>query len=153
LLRRPYVLMPHGMLDPYSLSIGRWKKSIYMRAFEGSNIAAAQRMIYTTPEEERLAGLSGLFLPKAALVPLGANASCVQTQALRAQFLARFPWVTDRRILLFLGRLHPKKGLDLILNSLPSVHQAIPHVLLVIAGDGEADYTRYLRQVVTALSL
>ena len=39
-LERPYVLMPHGMLDPYSLSVKRLKKSIYLRMFEQHNIAA-----------------------------------------------------------------------------------------------------------------
>lgn len=150
---RPYVLMPHGMLDPYSLSIGRLKKLVYLRAFEGRNIAAAQRMVYTTPEEEQLASLAGLSLPKGELVPLGADASCVSKQTLRSQFFAQFPHATGRRVLLFLGRLHHKKGLDRILNSLPSLRLAIPDVLLVIAGDGEADYERQLRQLVGAMNL
>jgi glycosyltransferase involved in cell wall biosynthesis len=152
-LHRPYVLMPHGMLDPYSLSIGRLKKSIYMRMFEQRNIAGAARMIYTTPEEQRLASLSGLQLPKGKLVPLGANASCVQKEALRIEFFARFPHAAERRTLLFLGRLHPKKGLDRILKCLQSLKQSIPKVLLVVAGDGEALYTRDVRQLVSALAL
>jgi glycosyltransferase involved in cell wall biosynthesis len=152
-LHRPYVLMPHGMLDPYSLSIRRLKKSVYMRMFERRNIAAAKRMIYTTPEEERLASLSALRLPKGELVPLGANASCVQKEALRAEFLARFPHANGRRTLLFLGRLHPKKGLDRILNCLRSLQQSIPNVLLVVAGDGDAGYTQRLRELVSALAL
>jgi glycosyltransferase involved in cell wall biosynthesis len=150
---RPYVLMPHGMLDPHSLSIMRLKKSIYMRIFERDNIIGAERMIYTTAEEQNLASLSGLHLPKGELVPLGANASCGQKEALRTQFLARFPNAAERRTLLFLGRLHPKKGLDRILNCLRSLQQAIPNVLLVIAGDGEAHYTRHLRRLVSDLSL
>jgi glycosyltransferase involved in cell wall biosynthesis len=152
-LHRPYVLMPHGMLDPYSLSIKRLKKSIYMRLFEQRNIAGAARMIYTTPEEQRLASLSGLRLPKGELVPLGANASSVQKQALRAQFFARFPHAAESRTLLFLGRLHPKKGLDRIFNSLHALKRSIPNVLLVVAGDGEAHYSRHLRKLVSTLSL
>jgi glycosyltransferase involved in cell wall biosynthesis len=152
-LHRPYVLMPHGMLDPYSLSIRRLKKSIYMWLFERRNIMAAARMIYTTPEEQSRASLSGLRLPKGELVPLGASAGCGQKESLRALFLARFPEANERRILLFLGRLHPKKGLDRILNCLLSVQQTIPNVLLIIAGDGEAHYTRHLHQLVTDLRL
>jgi glycosyltransferase involved in cell wall biosynthesis len=55
--------------------------------------------------------------------------------------------------LLFLGRIHPKKGLDRILNCLQSLKQAIPNVLLVIVGDGDRSYTRHLRQLVRALAL
>ena len=67
--------------------------------------------------------------------------------------LPDFPMPPERRTLLFLGRIHPKKGLDRILNCLRSLQQAIPNVLLVIAGDGEAHYTRHLRQLVSALAL
>ena len=57
---KPYVLMPHGMLDPYSLSLKALKKSVYLKFFEGPNMACAQRMIYTTSEEEKLAALARL---------------------------------------------------------------------------------------------
>jgi glycosyltransferase involved in cell wall biosynthesis len=150
---RPYVLMPHGMLDPYSLSVKALKKSIYLQFFERRNMACAQRMIYTTSEEERLAGLAGLPLPLGELVPLGARASSASTEDLRPYFLARYPQAEGKRRLLFLGRLHPKKGIDRILNCLQDVRQSIPNVLLIVAGDGEAQYTRHIRQLVSSLAL
>jgi glycosyltransferase involved in cell wall biosynthesis len=150
---RPYVLMPHGMLDPYSLSVKALKKSMYLRMFERHNIASAQRMIYATLEEERLAALARLQLPPGELVPLGASASSASRHELRGQFLARFPQAAGKRMLLFLGRIHAKKGLDRILNCLQSVKLSIPNVLLVVVGDGEAHYTRELRQLVSALTL
>jgi glycosyltransferase involved in cell wall biosynthesis len=150
---RPYVVMPHGMLDPYSLSVKARKKSIYLRFFESRNLARAQRMIYTTSEEERLAALAGLPLPPGELVPLGARASSASIDDLRPRFLARFPQAEGKRRLLFLGRLHHKKGLDRILNSLQHVRQSIPNVLLIVAGDGEPQYTRHLRQLVSSLAL
>ena len=88
---KPYVLMPHGMLDPYSLSLKALKKSVYLKFFEGPNMACAQRMIYTTSEEERLAALAGLRLPRGAIVPLGARASSTSTNDLRLQFLEELP--------------------------------------------------------------
>jgi glycosyltransferase involved in cell wall biosynthesis len=150
---RPYVLMPHGMLDPYSLSVKALKKSMYLRMFERHNIACAQRMIYTTREEERLAALAGVRLPPGELVPLGAGASSASRQELRGQFLARFPQAAGKRMLLFLGRIHPKKGLDRILDCLQYLKQSIPNVFLVVAGDGEAHHTRHLRQLVSAWAL
>ena len=150
---RPYVLMPHGMLDPYSLSVKALKKSIYLRFFERRNMARARRMIYTTSEEERLAALAGLPLPPGALVPLGARASAASTEDLRPQFLARFPQAEGKRRLLFLGRLHPKKGIDRILTALQAVRRSIPNLLLIVAGDGEAQYTQDIRQLVSSLAL
>ncbi|WP_128923988.1 glycosyltransferase [Bradyrhizobium guangxiense] len=152
-LGRPYVLMPHGMLDPYSLSVKALKKSIYLHIFEKHNIARAARIIYTTPEEERLAKLAGLPLPAGELVPLGANASTASKSQLQARFVAQFPQVAGKRILLFLGRLHPKKGLDRILGCLHSLRQTVPNLLLVVAGDGDAGYVDELRQRVRELSL
>jgi glycosyltransferase involved in cell wall biosynthesis len=141
------------MLDPDSLSVKALKKSTYLQLFERHNIACAQRMIYTTQEEERLAALADLRLPLGELVPLGARASSASRHDLRAQFLARFPQAEGKRTLLFLGRIHPKKGLDRILNCLQFVKQSIPNVLLVVAGDGDAGYTRYIRELVSALAL
>lgn len=150
---RPYVLMPHGMLDPYSLSVKALKKSVYLQFFESRNMARARRMIYTTSEEERLAALAGLRLPPGELVPLGARASSASADDLRLRFLKKYPQAEGRRRLLFLGRVHPKKGIDRILNGLQDVRRSIPDVLLIVAGDGEAQYARQIRQLVSSLAL
>ena len=150
---KPYVLMPHGMLDPYSLSLKALKKSVYLKFFEGPNIAGADRMIYTTSEEERLATLAALRLPRGTIVPLGARASANATSGLRRRFLEQYPQAEGKRRLLFLGRVHHKKGLDRILNSLQRVSRTIPDVLLIIAGTGDPKYQAHIRQAVRALSL
>jgi glycosyltransferase involved in cell wall biosynthesis len=150
---RPYVFMPHGMLDPYSLAVKALKKSFYLRFFESRNMACAQRMIYTTLEEERLAALAGLRLPPGEIVPLGARTSATSTGDLRLRFLLRFPHAEGKRRLLFLGRLHHKKGLDRILNSLHKVKQAIPDVLLMVVGTGEPQYEKHIRQLVGSSDL
>ena len=150
---KPYVLMPHGMLDPYSLSVKALKKSVYLKFFESRNMAGAERMIYTTSEEEKLAALAGLRLPRGEIVPLGAQASETPADDLRIRFLTNYPQAEGKRRLLFLGRLHHKKGLDRILNALQVVRQTIPNVFLVIAGTGEPKYEESLRQSVRALAL
>jgi glycosyltransferase involved in cell wall biosynthesis len=150
---KPYVLMPHGMLDPYSLSVKALKKSVYMKFFESRNMARAQRMIYTTSEEERLAALAGLRLPRGEIVPLGAQPSSTSTDELRLQFLKSYPQAEGKRRLLFLGRLHHKKGLDRILQALQRVRQTIPNLLLIVAGTGEPKYQENLRQLVSSLAL
>jgi hypothetical protein len=55
---KPYVLMPHGMLDPYSLSPKALKKPVYLKFFEV--FTWLTRMIYTTSEEGKLAALARL---------------------------------------------------------------------------------------------
>ncbi|WP_426527968.1 glycosyltransferase [Bradyrhizobium sp. McL0615] len=150
---KPYVLMPHGMLDPYSLSINALKKTIYLKLFESRNIARAQRMIYTTSEEEKLAALAGLRLPRGEIVPLGAQASSTLRDDLKIEFLKNYPQAEGKRLLLFLGRLHHKKGLDRVLNAMQHARQTIPNLLLIVAGTGEPEYEENIRQRVSSLAL
>jgi len=151
--RRPYVLMPHGMLDPYSLTVKRWRKALYFWAIERRNIAAAHRLIYTTSEEARLAAHGLSSPPKGVVIPLGGDAPGDNFNELATGFLGRFPKARGRRQLLFLGRLHFKKGLDRILKVLPSVVKAFPDVLLTIVGDGSPEFESLLRSVVKAQGL
>jgi glycosyltransferase involved in cell wall biosynthesis len=144
-LGRPYVLMPHGMLDPYSLKVKRWRKALYLWAIERRNILTAQRLIYATEEEARLAATGLLPLPKAVIIPLGGDAPAENSVALASGFIEKFPRARGRRQLLFLGRLHFKKGLDRILLVLPSIVEKFPDVLLTIVGDGTPDFEAMLK--------
>jgi len=150
---RPYVLMPHGMLDPYSLKVKRLQKSLYFWMVERANIIAARRLIYTTPEEARLVAAQFSSLPRGVVIPLGGDAPFEDSEQLAREFFARFPTAQNRRVLLFLGRLHFKKGIDRILRSLPAVASAIPDVLLLIVGDGEPAYEAKLKASIQAQEL
>jgi glycosyltransferase involved in cell wall biosynthesis len=151
--RRPYVLMPHGMLDPVSLSMKRWRKALYLWTIERTNLMSADRLIYTTGEEARLARSTNLSLPNGVVIPLGADAPIADRAALAAQFLTRFPHACGRRQLLFLGRLHSKKGLDRVLKVLPSIVQSFPDVLLTVAGSGAPGYEAAVRDSIVAQGL
>jgi glycosyltransferase involved in cell wall biosynthesis len=151
--RRPYVLMPHGMLDPYSLTVKRWRKALYLWAIERRNILAAQRLIYTTEEEMRLAAIKSLSPPKGVVIPLGGDAPCEDAEELASGFLERFPRARGRRQLLFLGRLHFKKGLDRILMVLPAIARVFSDVLLTVVGDGTPEFEAMLKSAITAQKL
>jgi len=141
----PYVTMPHGMLDRYSLNVNPWRKRLYMFVVERANLQGASRMVYTTPEEQRLAEESLPWLPPGSVSPLGADdPPRTARRDLQQAFLARFPDAFGRRCLLFLGRLHHKKGLDRILEILPALVERFPEVLLIVAGAGEAAYVEQL---------
>jgi glycosyltransferase involved in cell wall biosynthesis len=151
--RRPYVLMPHGMLDPYSLTVKRWRKELYFWALERKNVSAAQRLIYTTPEEARLATTEFSSLPKGVIIPLGGDAPSRKFRDLASGFFESFPKARGRRQLLFLGRLHFKKGLDRILAVLPSVASTFPDVLLTVVGDGSPGFVRMLEKRISTQNL
>lgn len=151
--RRPYVLMPHGMLDPYSLGIRRWRKRVYMAAVEGDHLRRARRMIYTTSEEQRLADSQVPKLPDGAVVHLGAEAPTVDPIGMATEFIDAFPIVRNRRQLLFLGRLHEKKGLDRILSALPEIVHVHPDIILTIVGSGSPQFEQTIRLEIERLAL
>src|SRR6266852_6719319 len=95
--RRPYVLMPHGMLDPYGFTVKRWRKELYFWALERKNLSAAQRLIYTSSEEARLATTKVFSLRKGVIIPLGGDAPSGNSAELASRFLERFPKARGRR--------------------------------------------------------
>ena len=64
------------------------------------------------------------------------------------RFASRFPQVSNRRCVLFLGRIHPKKGLEHILRALPALKRQHPEILLLVAGNGHESYLKCIRQVI-----
>jgi glycosyltransferase involved in cell wall biosynthesis len=150
--RRPYIIMPHGMLDPYSLSVSRGRKTLYFKLIERANIEEAQRLIFTTPEEERLATPSIMGGKTGVVIPLGGDPPGM-AEGITRVFFERFPMARGRRQLLFLGRLHYKKGLDRILMALPAVIRSFPDVLLTVVGDGTTKYKDKLVREIQARGL
>lgn len=152
-MRRPYTIMPHGMLDPYSLSVNSLRKQLYLKAFERRNIECAANIIFTTEEERQLATRLPLGFPPSVVLPLGAEKPPTDRRNLAAHFEAEFPESRNRRCLLFLGRLHPKKGLDRIIRILPAIVAAFPGCLLVIAGEGDSEYKDTLIKTIESMGL
>jgi glycosyltransferase involved in cell wall biosynthesis len=143
----PFIVMPHGMLDPNSLGRKWMKKQLYGRLMEWPQLRAAAAMVYTHEEERRLAESSVPRLPPGFLVALGADPPPeVPRQQLAEMFLRRFPGLRGRRLVLFLSRLHPKKGLDLLIPAFRSVAARCRDAHLVLVGPGDDDYVASLRR-------
>lgn len=127
---KPYVLSAHGMLEPWALAAKRLKKQIYAALIERANVSGAACLHALTPaeaEQYRQFGARGPI----AVVP---NAVHVPEHLDPAPFLERFPALAGRRLVLFLSRLHPKKGLDLLLEAWAHLAPQHADAHLVIAG-------------------
>lgn len=136
-LQRPYVISPHGMLDPWSLRQHRWRKRLYMILRMRGNLERAAAVHFTTQMEMKLAERLRLRSPT-IVEPLGLDTQEFHDMPGPEVFRARFPAVGQRPIVLFLGRLHSKKGLDLLI---PAFAQATPaDAMLVIAGPDTDGY-------------
>jgi glycosyltransferase involved in cell wall biosynthesis len=150
---RPYLVMPHGMLDPHSIGRKRFKKQVYGQFLEFPMLRAAAGIICTHAEEARLANQTCRGLPDCFVTPLGADEPPDDRETLRGEFLARHPGLRERELVLFLSRLHEKKGLDLLLPAFRLLHQNRPSARLLLVGAGEAAYERQLRQRIQSLGL
>ncbi len=145
--RIPYLVMPHGMLDPHSVQRGWLKKQCYGRMLEWPLLRRARGMCYTHTEEERLAQSACPGLPPGHIIELGAESAPDSPRSdLRTEFFDRHPELRDRTVILFLGRIHAKKGLDLLIPAFERVHRQQADAHLLIVGPGEPDYVASIRQ-------
>jgi glycosyltransferase involved in cell wall biosynthesis len=143
---RKYVMMPHGMLDPYSLAQKRWRKKLYLVATERRNLEGASRLVFTAEKEEKAAKELLPWLRAGEVIPLAADIPPEVSRHDAAKIFATcFPEIASRRCILFLGRIHQKKGLERLIAALPGVIAKHPSILLVVAGDGEPSYVRQIR--------
>lgn len=131
-----YFLFPHGMLDPWFREAFPWRhfrKLCYWKLIEHRVVRAAAGVAFTSEEEQRLGRET--FRPwspkREVIVSLGTTAPPRPAEELRALFETRFPQLRGERILLFLGRLHEKKGCDLLVEAFRRVK---PPLHLVFAG-------------------
>lgn len=148
----PYLVRPHGTLDPWHLRHHRFRKVVYEALIERPILDRAGAMHYTSQEEMRLAQAVGIRSP-GVVVPLGIDSNQYAALPKRGTFRARHPELADCQLILFLGRITRKKGLDLLVRSFAKVHEAKPDVHLVIAGPDDEGYAARIRSEIRAHQL
>ena len=138
-LGKPYIVSAHGMLEPWALANKRLKKWLYATLIERRVIANASCLHALTRAEAGQYRAFGATCP-IAVIP---NAVDVPANLSSEAFLASQPSLRGKRLILFLGRLHPKKGLDLLAGAWPEIAKAHPDAHLVLAGpDAEGTQAR-----------
>ena len=146
----PYVVFPHGMLDPWfkqKYPHKHIKKQVYWWLRQGKILSQAQSVCFTTEEERRLA--KNTFWPyqcEERVTGLGIG-NPPNPLADVSFFNEIFPQLKGRRFLLYLGRIHPKKGLDMLIKSFSTMSGE--NQFLVIAGpidEGDSYYKKLLRE-------
>lgn len=147
----PYIIRPHGTLDPYLRRRHRLRKWIYMHLIELRNLRAASAIHYTSDEEFALVRPLGIS-NRPAIVPLGVLAAEF-THLPRDRFRAIYPELREKQLVVYLGRLTSKKGLDLLIAAFKTVLQWHPNAHLVIAGPGEDGFERSVERWVQASKL
>lgn len=156
----PYFVVPHGMLDPAlkkTYPFRHFKKWIYWQLIERHVLREARAVLFTCEEERRLARETfPRYECNEAVISYGASVPEGSDPAFAAAWQARCPAVTDRPFWLYLGRVHSKKGVDLLLRAYARVRQLSPGLALpsfpdlVIAGPClDEGYLTALKQLAT----
>lgn len=150
--RMPYVVSPNGMLDEWSLSQKAWKKRPYLALLERATLLGAAAIHLTSEGELVNSHLNKWSVPK-LVVPLGLHKSKYTDLPAGEGFRLRFPELSNRRIALFLGRLHYKKQPDVLIRAFHQACRSVSDLHLVLAGTGERAYVERLQELVKSLEL
>jgi glycosyltransferase involved in cell wall biosynthesis len=158
----PYVVYPHGMLDPWfqrAYPRKHFKKMLYWKLGGHKVLRDARAVAFTTEEEMRLAENS--FQPwqaRAVISPLGVQLPSANSTQRAILWRQSFPMLVGKKYLLFLGRIDPKKGVEMLLAAYASVYAAAlangDAPVLVLAGpELHPGYSSLCRNLMQQLGL
>jgi len=152
-----YYVFPHGMLDPWfkhTYPLKHLKKWLYWPWAEYRVLRDARAVLFTA-EEERLLARQSFWLYRAneRVVSFGTAAPPTDAARLRERFWAAYPALRNRRMLLFLGRIHPKKGCDLLIRAFAKTAALDPGAHLVIAGPDSVGWSAALKTLAGELGI
>lgn len=139
------VYHPHGFFEPWILNRSRFKKKLAHSLFETRNFEAARLWRALTNKEADQIRRQGVTAP-IIVAPNGIRLEPFDNVAPSKQ-------AKKRKRLLFLGRLHPKKGIDLLLQSWATLREQHPDWEIIVAGPDEGGYLATLQELVTRLNL
>jgi glycosyltransferase involved in cell wall biosynthesis len=153
--KKPLVYHVHGIFEPYILRRSRWKKRLVHWLFEDGNFRRARLWRALTGKEADQIRACGFKAP-IAVIPNGLNPGEFPKPAnlkapIATPLIKSLPKTALR--VLFLGRVHPKKGLDLLLPAWAKLSALTKDWQLVIAGPDEQGYLAKIRALAQSLSL
>jgi glycosyltransferase involved in cell wall biosynthesis len=140
----PYVVMPHGMLDPWfkrEYPLKHLKKWLFWPWTEYRVLKDATAVVFTCEEERRRARQSfWLYRCNETVGTQAVATPAGEPDAQRTEFLKRHPELHGKRLVLFLGRIHPKKGCDHLISAFAAIASTNSQLHLVMAGPCPDDW-------------
>lgn len=142
--RVPYVVSPRGMLTNWSLQHSGLKKQLALEIVERRVLSGAALIHATTEAERRAIEDVGVRRP-IVVVPNGIDpSSLVADSHVVREFRSRFAIDERDVVVLYLGRLHEKKGIDTLAEAVRLARSRTPEVKLIVAGQGDPRFEALL---------
>jgi glycosyltransferase involved in cell wall biosynthesis len=145
----PYIVRPLGMLDPWSMGQKPARKKLFWHLWVRRMLTGAAAIHYTAQPEMESAE-SSLKLKRGVVIPLGVEIEPLPDDSSARIFREQHPALGRAPYVLLLSRLHPKKGVDLLLKAFLdlSKDERFAGWKLVLAGEGPESYVDSLRRMV-----
>ncbi len=153
----PYFVYTHGMLDPWfkrTYPLKHLKKRLYWPWGEYRVLRDAKAVLFTCAEEKLLARQSfSRYSATEVVVSFGTSAPAGDPDRQREAFLSMHPELRGKRLLLFLGRIHAKKGCDLLIEAFGLAARMDPALRLVMAGPDQSGWRAALERRASGLGV
>ena len=142
----PFVIAPHGELGERHLRHKAWKKRIYMRLILNRILNNSDAIHAITAAERDRIGELGYRVP-VTVAPNGVDPTQFDQAPDPAVLLNKYPTLRGRNVILFLGRLNPTKGLDILAQSFSRISRSYPDTVLLVAGPDEESGRRQMESI------
>jgi glycosyltransferase involved in cell wall biosynthesis len=153
----PYFIFAHGMLDPWfreGYPLKHVAKQIFWCLFEGRVARAARAVLFTTDEERRLARMSFWgHAYKELVVAYGTSDALGDRSVQMSDFARHASGLNGKRFILFLSRIHPKKGCDILLRAFARIANSYPQWDLVMGGPDQIGWQPALEKIAHGLGI
>lgn len=148
----PTIVAPHGSLEEWALKKSWWKKRVSLVLYERENLQRSSCLHACSHQE--VAGFRefGLANP-VAVIPNGIGTSWLQSEGSSSAFRKEFEIPESKRILLYLSRIAPIKGLPMLMEALGSIRQHFSDWVLVLAGADEFGHLQDVQKAVSEFGL
>jgi len=149
----PYVISPVGSLYSETMLHKSWKKLPYLNLVAKRDLKAASAIHYTTDEEASKCHSALSLKNKSFIVPNGLFLSEYTDLPPAENIKKRFPHLEGKKVVLFLGRLNWKKGLDILIKAYAELKKARKDIHLLIVGNDEAGYAAEVIKIIKETGL
>jgi glycosyltransferase involved in cell wall biosynthesis len=129
------VLTPHGMLEPWIMQRHHWTRKVPALYFYQKKAIQDVDYIHATAESEKQNLLQLGYNDRICIIPNGIEIENISIKS---------SWAKTKTIL-YLSRIHPKKGIELLIDTATQIKEILAGYKIIIAGEGDAHYIQALK--------